>query len=62
MSTMKRELELRSDSYEDPLLLLNSATLALRSSEISKGDLGTMLLQCESLRTAILAKLASHAT
>ena len=54
MSTMKRELELRSDNLEDPLLLLNSATRALRLSEISRADLITLLQQCEYLRIDIL--------
>ena len=50
------------DSYEDPLLLLSSAMLALRSSEISRVDLQTMLQQCESLKIDIQARLVSPAT
>ena len=59
MSTMKRELESRLDSFEDPLLLLSSAMHALRSSEISRVDLNEALQQCESLRIDIQARLAS---
>ena len=57
MSTMKREHELLSDSYEDPLLLLSLAMRALRSNEISRVDLNEALQQLESLKTDIQARL-----
>ena len=59
MSIMKKVHASLSDSYEDPLLLLNSAMLALHLSEINKQDLLTMLQLCESLKTDTVEKLVS---
>ena len=59
MSIMKRELELRSDSLEDPLLLLNSAMRALHLSEINRQDLMTIIQLCEYLKTDTVEKLES---
>ena len=56
---MKREHASRSDSYEDPLLLLNSAMRALHLSEISRVDLNQALRLCESLKIDIQARLVS---
>ena len=55
MSTMKRVLELRSDSSGDLLQLLNSATHVLRSNEINRVDLNEAVRLLESLGIDILA-------
>jgi hypothetical protein len=58
--TMRKEHVLHLDSSEEARQLHNSLTDALRSNAINRAQLETVIQQCESLRIAILAKLASR--
>ena len=58
---MKKAAAFNFAASEVAAVLGSSATQLLHSKEISRVDLNEMLRQCESLKIAIQAKLASHA-